>query len=265
MTFKGLSGSVFTLIAIIVFFSVNGMLTSCDDDVATMDESLITFRFSHNFDGAMVDSSTFNQFNYINAHGDTLSISRLRYLVSNIELTASNGDKYVIDDHQLVDVKAGTGFTMEVDGEIPQGTYTELSFTFGFDEEDNIDGGYPDLNIATWNWPEMLGGGYHFMQMEGMFKDQGVDKPYAYHNGTARVSTGVFEQNFFETDLAGFTLNKAFVEIEIEMDISEWYKNPNTWDLSVLNMMLMPNYDAQKMMQANGASVFSLGSVIQND
>jgi hypothetical protein len=45
------------------------------------------------------------------------------------------------------------------------------------------------------------------------------------------------------------------------MNIAEWFKNPNTWDLNVLNTVLMPNFDAQILMHQNGKSVFSLGAV----
>ena len=41
------------------------------------------------------------------------------------------------------------------------------------------------------------------------------------------------------------------------MDIAEWFKNPNIWDFNVYNTSLMPNYEAQKLMQENAATVFS--------
>ena len=45
------------------------------------------------------------------------------------------------------------------------------------------------------------------------------------------------------------------------MNVAEWFKNPNTWNLNQLNTVLMPNFEAQKMMNLNGRSVFSLGEV----
>ena len=35
------------------------------------------------------------------------------------------------------------------------------------------------------------------------------------------------------------------------MNIAEWFKTPNTWDLNALNNMLMPNFDAQILMFEN--------------
>ncbi|MCP4052433.1 MAG: hypothetical protein GY739_05070, partial [Mesoflavibacter sp.] len=81
--------------------------------------------------------------------------------------------------------------------------------------------------------------------------------------GTARVSEGVFEQNF-----ATITFSESFTisnnaTIEVKMNIAQFFTNPNTWDLNVLDTPLMPNYTAQKMMQENVLSVFSLGEIIQ--
>ena len=49
--------------------------------------------------------------------------------------------------------------------------------------------------------------------------------------------------------------------VEIEMNIAEWFKNPNVWDLNTFGVDLMSNYEAQKMMNENGQTVFSLGNV----
>jgi hypothetical protein len=52
-------------------------------------------------------------------------------------------------------------------------------------------------------------------------------------------------------------------QVNIQMDLYEWFSNPHLWDLSELNTMLMSNYDAQIKMSQNGASAFSLISITQ--
>ena len=47
------------------------------------------------------------------------------------------------------------------------------------------------------------------------------------------------------------------------MNIAEWFKNPNLWDLNDFNQTLMPNSTAQIMMYENGQNVFSLGDITQ--
>jgi hypothetical protein len=69
-----------------------------------------------------------------------------------------------------------------------------------------------------------------------------------------------FEDTSFTVDL-GIIKIKNNATIEISMNIAEWFTNPNTWDLNVLNTVLMPNFDAQKQMSANGKTVFGLGEI----
>ena len=45
------------------------------------------------------------------------------------------------------------------------------------------------------------------------------------------------------------------------MNIAEWFKTPNLWDLNELNQMLMPNTSAQIVMYQNGQNVFNLVSI----
>ena len=71
-----------------------------------------------------------------------------------------------------------------------------------------------------------------------------------------------FDDTSFEVDLGNIEITNN-TTIEIKMNIAEWFKNPNTWNLNLLNTVLMPNFDAQKLMSANGKSVFSLGEIIQ--
>ena len=111
----------------------------------------------------------------------------------------------------------------------------------------------------------MLGGGYHFMQFDGKYKDtNNQDAGFNYHAIRAVDRSDpdnlVFEDTSFEVDLGtvDFTNNAT---IEVKINIAEWFKNPNTWDLNELNTVLMPNFEAQKLMSANGKSVFSLGEI----
>ena len=158
--------------------------------------------------------------------------------------------------------------------EIPAGTYSAVSITFGFNEADNITGEYLDLNAASWAWPMMIGGGYHFMKFEGMFMDNTSNmKGFAFHNGTAsKVNSDgsrTAEANHFRVKLwdyeGGFTIEEGDnTTIDINMNLAEWFKNPITWNLDDLHIMLMPNYQAQKMINQNGRSVFSLGQTSKN-
>lgn len=244
------------LILFALFISLNGCNDNSDD---AKTQGLINLHFTHNWDGLEVTTSDFNDLKFTNENGELMSISKLRYLVSNIILRPTSGENIELNGYILVDM---SGTTSTIIANVPYGTYNSISFTFGFDREDNIDGAYADLNSVSWNWPEMLGGGYHFMQFEGKYDANGTESPFAYHMGTMVLPNGDFGQNFFDVTIDGFTMSND-IDINIEMNIAEWFKNPITWNLNTYDINLMPNFDAQLMMNQNGQSVFSLGEVSQ--
>ena len=239
--------------------------TSCGED---QDDNLVanadvSFKFSHIWDDIALDNNNLTTLTVTNENGEVINITRIRYLVSKLQLVNSNGDTYSFDGYKFTDLEDINtyDFTPE-NNTIPTGTYT-LKFVWGFNEEDNIDGAYLDLNSASWNWPTMLGGGYHFLQFDGTYNVDTTPSPFNFHNGTARVSMDVFEQNFAIISLETPITITNTATINVNMNIAEFFKNPNTWDLNVLDTPLMPNYTAQKMMQQNVDSVFSIESVSQ--
>ena len=248
-----------TTLFLITVFLIGCSKTKTDD----LQSYPITLNFTQNWDGTPVTASDFGTFNYTNQHGENLSITKLRYLLSRITLRRTNGETVELSNYNLIDMEDANSLTFTTSEDVLEGDFDNISFVYGFNEEDNQDGVYSDLNVANWNWPSMLGGGYHFMQFEGKFLDvNGDPQPFAYHNGTAKISEGNFEQNYVTFSFnQNFSINNA-TSIEIKMNIAEWFKNPNEWDLNVLNVTLMPNYQAQKMMQENAASVFSIGDIV---
>ena len=238
-------------------------LISCSSDGETneINEVNVTFNFSAHWDDSGLSNADFNEIQYTTANGDQLSVERLRYLVSDINFQKADGETIVIEGYNLVDITNNTGLSFALNQTIPEGEYSNLSFTFGFNNDDNQDGAYPDLNAVLWNVPEMLGGGYHYMQLEGKFIDNTTTETgYQYHAIRAVDITGaepVFEDTFFKVDLGAVTVSQGS-NLEIRMNVAEWFKNPNLWDLNTLHSMMMPNFNAQIMISENGKNAFDL-------
>ena len=253
------------LIALAFMTFVLSSCLSSDDSTTTFQD--LTFNFTHNWDGTPVTDADFNDLKYVNENGETVSIERLRYLISRIVFVDVNSEVYPFNGYFLTDVgEQNLSFT--IGQALPAGTY-QVSFIFGFNEIDNIDGIYQDLNSRSWNVPSMLGGGYHYMQLDGKYTGPSTTGPenFNYHTIRAVDTTDpdnlVFQNTFFTVALGQVTI-VGDTAIEIRMNVAEWFKNPNIWDLNVLNTVLMPNFDAQLMMNENGQNVFSLGSVSGN-
>ena len=241
------------------------LCASCSNDATNELPSVsVTFDFTHHWDGQPVTTNDLNGIGFTNANGEQLSVELLRYLISDVTFENENGEIIVLDDYNLIDLTRGTGLSYTIEEAIPIGNYTNVSFTFGFDNEDNEDGAYLDLNSASWNVPMMLGGGYHYMQLEGRFVNQNsMETGYQYHAIRAVDNSGAeqrFQDTFFTVDLGPMAISEG-TKIEVGMNIAEWFKNPNQWDLNVLGSMLMPNFNAQVMIYENGQGVFALESV----
>ena len=246
---------VLLVFCIAVLFGCN---SDSDDTVAPVN---VTMVFSHYWEGTSVTNSNFNSLNYTNDHGNLLSIERLRYLISDIEFTKTNGETILLEGYNLVDVTNHTNLSYTPNQKIPTGTYSNVSFVFGFSNEKNTDGAYNDLNAASWNVPAMLGGGYHYMQLDGKFINSNDEaQGYNYHAIRAVDNPGsnpTFPRDtFFRVDLGSITIG-GDVNINVAMHIEEWFKTPYSWDLNVYNQMLMPNSEAQILMYDNGQNVFA--------
>ena len=225
----------------------------------------VTLKFTHNWDGIPVNSSDFNKFNFTNKNGEKISINRLRYLISNIYLGDHEYRNSNYYKHNLIDIGENSG--QEISFLEAQKGNHNLKFTFGFSDADNQDAIYVDLNSDNFNVPGMLGGGYHFMQFDGKYKDtNNQDANFNYHAIRAVDRTDSknlkFEDTSFSVDLGNIEIKNDAI-IEIKMNIAEWFKNPTTWNLNELNTVLMPNFEAQKIISKNGETVFSLGKINQ--
>ncbi len=248
----------FTLITLVTFLA-------CDSDDKPTNVTT-TFQFSNDWDGITISTSDIENTLFTNENGEDITITRLRYIISDITFTKSNGDTQIIEGYKLVDVTNGD-LQYTLDTQIETGTYN-VSFTYGLKDEDNLTGIYNDLNAAVFNVPlASLGGGYHYMQFDGKYSNETVtDAPFNYHNIRA-VNPGATptfpdQPTIINVNLGPVTITKN-TTIEVKANIAEWFKNPNTWDLNILNQVLMPNSEAQLLMNQNGQNVFSLGTITE--
>ena len=211
--------------------------------------------------GAVLQMNTAG-FPYQNAMMQDYNVTKLQYLISDVTFTKSDGSKIVDEGYHYVDLTDSSLLSYTLPTKIPEGSYTSVGFTFGFDDEDNQSGAYTDLNTLGWNWPAMLGGGYHFLRLEGNYLDStNTSAEFKTHMGTARdnsASPAVTTINHFDVVLPNSSLTvSGDFSFDIEMNIEEWYTNPTNWDFNVWNAPVMQIYNAQRTLNTNGPSVFT--------
>lgn len=252
------------VVLLVIFISFFQACTPDDEDdiyIQPIQTTSMQLKFAHQVDNVGLQLNTGNK-PYKNALNQPYNVSKLRYLVSNITLHRINGAQIKLDDFFFIDASNNESMTYTPNIEIPFGSYSGISYTFGFDELSNISGQYSSLNAANWNWPEMLGGGYHFMQLEGSYIDTSNNEaPFATHMGTARKidSLGTtFEANHFSSLIpnSNFEVDQP-IKLTLTMNLNEWYSNPSNWDFNQYGAGIMPNYNAQKLLNKNGKDVFT--------
>lgn len=242
-------------------FFLSLLFFSCSsDNDELIKEVAVKVNFTQNWDAVTIEKSDLNNTQFTNKSGTKLTINNLRYLISKITLTDGAGISTIYDGYQLIDLNNKESLTTDLFSKITEGTYN-LSITFGFNNDDNINI-YSDLTTLPWDTNR---NSYHFMQLDGeFFNEENTWEDYKFHT-TNYIDTNITDNKgtFFTVDLGSINI-KDNATIEIRMNVSQWFKTPNDWNLNELNSMLTENLDAQKKMSENGRNgVFSLGKISQ--
>ena len=108
-------------------------------------------------------------------------------------------------------------------------------------------------------WPETNGGGYHYMKLEFKFDSANIVKNYQAHTGRLMQTPHFIEVNLnFDTPMV-LSYDGEY-NLDIYMDINNWWVNPNTLDLNNISG-IMGNEEIQTELMENGSNVFNLGNL----
>src|ERR1041385_246082 len=141
----------------------------------------IAIRHSFHGDPLILDSMR-----YKSAANETVSVTRLSYLLSGFALERIDGTWLELADPPAWMDAAGCRTSVRLDG-IPPGAYRSVRFHVGPDAADNasdpakFSAGHalnPNVNGLHWSWQ----GGYIFLALEGRYRHETVEaKGYSYH------------------------------------------------------------------------------------
>lgn len=205
---------------------------------------------------------------YQNAAGNRYAVTEVQYFISDIRLLNSNGSEYIIaadNGAHYVDVDIPNTLDWFPNDEIPTGNYTAITFHFGLTPELNKTHFYPNPPENNMSWPALLGGGYHYMKINGRWLNQtGGFTNFNLHTGPGQQRdadgniTGFIDNSFEITIPIDFFIEKDMItNIILDMNINEWFQNPNIFDFNVFGGSIMQNQQAQEILKSNGISVFT--------
>ena len=218
---------------------------------------------------------------YTNEAGNQFLITEIQWFLSNIQLLDPDGDWQSFRQREAMDSVAELTehiFYIDTDipesqtlrgKEIPVGHYTALRFTFGLDDIDNYTGLFSDPPESDMFWPDVLGGGHHYMKLNGKFVGSpGRLTPLAIHLGIGQNNDCTeFYQNYFIVELPIDFDVKANADnhLDLTMVIDNWFRNPHTIDFNAFGSHIMQNQTAQRLLNGNGKDVFKIGKPGDND
>jgi len=229
----------------------------------------IAFQFFHKVNGQtlIVDSLM-----YTNAAGNLYNVSNIQYFISEVTLHNSNGSDYLITSDNgihYIDTDIASTQNWSVSN-IPAGNYSSISFIFGINQAKNHTGLFTNPPEVNMFWSQPLGGGYHYMKMNGNWKDtNAMITPFNLHLGIGQIyahdvisvdSITGFVQNYFTVNLpaSSFSISEnTTTNTEITMNIESWFETPHVYDFNYWGGSIMQNEAAMQTIVENGADVFT--------
>jgi hypothetical protein len=254
----------FVTICLLLFFSCQEK-----DSLYEAEEKYgnLTLYFTQTIDSKPIQ---FNQLCYTNAAGNQYQVNEVKYFISRLMLMDIKGKSFAVRQNagiHYVDHSIPNTLHWKIEG-IPPGEYIALSFVFGLDENDNKSYRFvnpPENNFA---WPEVLGGGYHYMQINGKFKNrEGKIQNMNIHTGIGQIrdennEIKQFVHNYFTLTLPiQLLINDSIVSsLALNMEIQRWFDTPNLYDFDEFGSGIMQNQHAQQLLKENGENVFEVDS-----
>lgn len=208
----------------------------------------LELKITFNIDG---QSLMYDTILYQNLAGNNYSVSTLLFYLSRISFVKSDSSMVAVKDYIYVDASDPVTTSVRISG-VPEGCYTGLKFNLGLDSIQNVTGGLPNtVENLSMEWPVPMGGGYHFMKMEGYFMDTTATPGYAMHMG--RNNSKIAYQ-FSKS----FCITSSMQTLTLKMNINEWYRVPYTYDFITSGNATMYNDSLMALIVQNGADVFSI-------
>ncbi len=261
-------------IIINLMFAFIIFLFSCKKDSVNPSvtaNGFITFKFTHSIgNDSLIKSSMI----YQNQAGNPYEINEVKYFISDLVLYPHNADPLILNyskNYHYVDIDIAQTLKWEISDKIPSLQYDSIGFIFGLNEQRNISNTFINPPESNMFWPEILGGGYHYMMINGKWKTPTNQiKSFNLHMGIGQIYSGTttstdsiigYIPNFFKVNIAtpSLKVNASQTTIlQLNMNINSWFETPHIYNHNIWGGMIMQNQAAMQTVKENGFDVFSL-------
>jgi hypothetical protein len=225
----------------------------------------VKIHFSIQMDG---ETLHYRQMEYQNAAGNRYQVDEVKFFISDVAFLSRGGERYSVTDHEglhYFDSDIASSYDWVI-SKVPDGQFDSITFVFGLLPAQNVTGFFvnpPENNMA---WPDVLGGGYHYMQINGKWLAiNDTVKPFNLHTGigqryeNGQVTEFVHNQFRMTLPLRDFIIQQdATTQLDFVMNVNAWFAEPNIYDFDVIGGSIMQNQAAQEMLRENGPHALSV-------
>jgi hypothetical protein len=221
----------------------------------------VELNFSAKINGAILQLSPVKTFTN-NTPGDTFSVERLRYYISNIKLKTNDG--YVFaepESYHLVDHSVNSSLSFKLKN-MHEGSYNTIEFLIGVDSLKNVSGAQSGsldpIHNMFWDWNN----GYIIVMVEGKFVSliNTIGSDYTMHIGGFAGSYNCIRKVtlLFPSEL--FVKKGKKGNILVEADLDKLFSGATNIDLDSYNGVNLGKkaYDVAE----NYKSMFSVTQII---
>ena len=257
------------LISFIFIPLISVLLLSCDDDDSLEGTGTVTIEFDNRIGEEQLELNT----NYVNASGETFSISKLNYYISNVILTTTGGQQFVIPQDSsyflvLEDEEASQEITLR---NIPTGDYNRITFTIGVDSlrsTMDISKRQGVLDPAQghdgmyWTWNS----GYIFFKMEGTSPSAPAEQEHKYYyhiGGYGGFDTpslnNIRDRTIDMGSATALVRSDKAPQIHIHVDVLELFQSPALVSIAQNPTVMFSDYS--RVISANYVNMFKYDHV----
>lgn len=197
---------------------------------------------------------------HTNAFGETFTITKYKYYVSNIALIDESGVRHTIPDRYfLINQSGEASRTLLV--EAPLGSYKALSFLLGVDSARNVSGAQVGVldpfHDMFWTWNS----GYVMAKLEGTSPQSNLpNQKIEYHTGGFKGAHSVLRTitlPFNQTYPLG---KEKGLQVTMGADVLKWFNGTHNLTIAVAPTATAPGALASQFAD-NYARMFTLMSV----
>ena len=232
------------------------LLSGCQKEVTKDETASLKIAISHLAGNAPLSLNTA----YTNAFGESLTLTKYKYYLSNIALIDERDNKHFIPESYFL-VDEGQEASKTLFAQAPVGTFKAISFLIGVDSIRNVSGAqagvldpYHDM-FWTWNT------GYIMAKLEGTSPQSGqVNNKVEYHIGGFKGENNVLRTITLPLGQT-YTLNKDnSLQVAISADLLQWFNGVHALKIADAPVTMSPGALAARFAD-NYARMFTLTAV----